>query len=152
MDLVITTANDVTSDLLCERLDGNVLRINFERWTDYFLDIHAKGFRIADSFGREVTQSNLGNIIWRKPLSTVDTEPGESWYAFHEFKYAVHSIIDSVRRQNPRRLPIDPAYNATIDKFAQLRAASTHLPIPDWHFTCQPSTLEAAKKLEMTID
>jgi len=139
MHIIITSIGDVTSDLLCERLEGDVLRLNWECWSEYRLEIDGDRFCLADRFGRRVTNSSLGNIIWRKPVPEVDLEPGESWYSFREFKYAVMSIVDQVRRTCPARLPIDPRHNAGVDKFWQLQAASRHLPTPRWRFTSVPS-------------
>ena len=141
MHLLITSADDVTSDLICERLERNVFRLNWERWNDYIVEVYEPGFRLADGYGREVTESTIGNVIWRKPIRTIDTEPGEVWYCFHEFKYAVESILEWLREANPRRIPIDPIRNSATDKFKQLRVAGRHLPVPEWRFTCEPSRL-----------
>jgi len=137
--LLISSVGDVTSDLICERLAEDVLRLNWERWNEYSIELDKKGFRIADCFGRVVTEKTIGNIIWRKPVATVDTEPGEFWYCFHEFKNAVESIISQIRLENQRKIPIDPLLNATADKFKQLRVASQHLTVPPWRFTTTPS-------------
>ena len=139
MHLLISSAGDVTSDLLCQHLSGSVLRINWERWDKYDLDIDASAFRIADQFGRVVTTANLENIIWRKPLAEVDISPGEFWYCFHEFKYGIEYIIDYVRQTFPIRLPIDPHHNRTVTKFKQLIVAKKYLYVPSWRFTCDPS-------------
>ncbi len=140
MHLLITSSGDVTSDLICERLSNNVLRVNWERWQEYDIEIHDSGFWIADKFGREISDTTLDNIIWRKPVFEVPTEPGEVWYCFQEFKNAVQSIISWVRRENPCKIPIDPHYNTTIDKFYQLRVASRYLQVSPWAFTSQPSS------------
>jgi hypothetical protein len=141
MHLLISIAGDVTSDLLCKRLAGNVLRVNWERWKEYDIEIRQSCFRIADHFGRAVTEATLENIIWRKPVKDVEPELGEGWYCFYEFKYAVQSIMEWARQDNPRRLPIDPAHNSRVDKFKQLRAASRYFPVPKWAFTSTPSAL-----------
>lgn len=141
LHLLITSAGDVTSDLLCEQLEGQVLRLNWERWSEYDISISPVGFRIADRFGREITEQSLGNIIWRKPVLTIDIEPGEKWYCFHEFKYAVEAIIEWTRQVNPRKLPIDPIRNSQVNKFHQLRVASRYFDVPEWHFTSTPSEL-----------
>jgi len=139
MHLLITSAGDVTSDLICERLAGTVLRLNWERWNEYSIDLHSMGFRVADRFGREVTESTIRNIIWRKPVSTVDTHPGESWYCFHEFKYAIQAIMEWTRQRNAAKLPIDPVHCTSVDKFTQLRVASKYVRVPEWHFTSTPT-------------
>jgi len=137
--LLITSVGDVTSDLICERLAESVLRLNWERWNEYSIDIDETGYRIADGFGRIVTEKTINNIIWRKPVATVDTDPGEFWYCFHEFKNAVESILAQTRQENQRKIPIDPLLNATADKFKQLRVAARHLTVPSWRFTTTPS-------------
>jgi hypothetical protein len=142
MHLLITSSEDVTSDLICERLAEKVLRLNWERWNEYAVDVCNSGFQISDRFGRRVDESTIANIIWRKPAATVDTEPGEFWYCFQEFKYAIKSIMERVRLGNPRKLPIDPAHNDKSDKFAQLQVASRHLVVPEWVFTSSPSRKE----------
>lgn len=139
MHLLISAAQDVTADLICERLGNSVLRVNWERWNEYDLDITPSSFRISDGFGRRVTESTLGNIIWRKPVQAVDPHPGEFYYCFHEFKAAIRAIVEQVRKANPRRLPIDPNRNATIDKFKQLQCASRYLSVPKWLFTSSPA-------------
>lgn len=71
----------------------------------------------------------------------MDIEPGQAWYCFHEFKYAVASVVEWARQSHPRKLPIDPVRNSQADKFKQLRVAGRYLTVPDWRFTCTPSTL-----------
>lgn len=135
---MITSVGDVTSDLLCERLGDEVLRLNWERWREYELEITPSTFRVEDAFGRRVTKETLGNVIWRKPLPDVDRDSGEDWFAFREFKYAVQAIIADVRRTTPERLPIDPLHNGTVDKFHQLRIASAWFRTPRWLVTTRP--------------
>jgi hypothetical protein len=135
MHLLITSAGDVTSDMLCHRLGDGVLRVNWEQWHEYDLDISASGFRIGDHFGRVVTPTNIGTVVWRKPVADVDVDPGEYWYAFHEFKYCLEHIIDFVRSEFPAKLPIDPHHNRTVGKIKQLVVASKYLFVPSWRIT-----------------
>lgn len=145
MHLLITSAKDVTSDLICERISSSVIRVNLELWKEYFIQINDDQFVVADNFGRIVTANTLGNIIWRKPVSDISTEDGEYWYGFHEFKYAILSIMAEVRRKTPFKIPIDPHINKTIDKFYQLRIASKYLNVPAWHYTTKPSSRDWGK-------
>jgi len=113
--------------------------VNLESWKDYFIEIEGNNFVIADKFGRKVTNNTLGNIIWRKPVSNIPSEKGEYWYGFHEFRYAIFSIMADVRRRNPAKIPIDPHTNETIDKFYQLRVADKYFNVPVWRYTTKPS-------------
>jgi len=45
MHLLISSAGDVTSDLLCHRLEGSILRLNWERWNEYAIDVTQDGFQ-----------------------------------------------------------------------------------------------------------
>jgi hypothetical protein len=139
MHLLISAAPDLTADLLCERLGNSVLRINWERWNDYDIEISDTSFSVSDSYGRKVTETSVENVIWRKPAKTVEPEPGEFYYCFHEFKYAIRAIVERIKRSDPRRLPIDPDHNSTVDKFRQLQIARRHFAIPQWKFTSAPS-------------
>lgn len=139
MHLLVTSVGDVTSDLLCEWAGQTVLRINLEQHKDLRLRIDAEGFEVADAFGRRVTQENIQNVIWRKPLDDVDSSLGEHWYAFHEFRYAVRALVASRVRESPRSVPINPFQLALIDKRYQLIAAAHYFRVPDWSFTTEPS-------------
>jgi hypothetical protein len=139
MHLLITCAEDKTADLLCERLQGTVLRLNLERWQEYTIELHPTGFSIADRFGRRVDEHSVRNIILRKPLKDVPRDDGEIWYGFHQFRTSVRSIVSDFRRCHPERLPIDPLGDQLVDKFFQLRAADRHFLVPPWRFTTAPS-------------
>lgn len=141
MDLLITSAGDVTSDLLCEWAGQRVLRLNLERHREYHLRMDHSSFEVADQHGRLLSSENLGNIIWRKPVDDVEPTLEEEWYAFHEFRYAVRALVSSRVREAPRTVPINPFQLSQIDKLSQLRAAAAFFAVPEWTFTTQPSRL-----------
>jgi hypothetical protein len=139
MHLMVTAASDSTSDWICHRLGPEVLRLNWERWEDYEVALSSRAFRIADRYGRCVTNANLGNIIWRKPVNDVDRLPGEHWFGFQEFKYVIESILQQVRLFAPHKLKIDPHRNRQVDKVRQLLVAEKHMRVPHWRVTSLPS-------------
>ena len=140
MDLLITCTGDITSDLLCERASPSVLRVNLEQWRDYDFDLYDLGFRIEDKYGRRVDELNLGNIIWRKPVDDLDPVLGDEWFAFHEFRYAIKSIINRVIAVNPGSVPIDPFCFSKTDKFKQLTLAKKFFSVPAWRMTTHPNS------------
>lgn len=138
------------SDLICERLGEAVLRLKWECWEEYQIEIVPESFRVADRIGREVTQRNIGNFIWWKPLAHVPVECGERWYGFHECKCATSALVGWARRECPKNLAIDPQHDATIDKFHQLRTASKYFAVPVWCFTTRSNGRDWAGTVSIT--
>lgn len=142
MHLVITSAEDATAHLIFDRVGSEALRLNWECWDQYSLTIASDDFKLADKFGRVVTNETLGNVLWRKPVAVVPKEEGERYFAFHEFKAAIEAVLARVRRESPQKLLVDPQRLSSVDRFYQLSVARAYLPTPEWVLTNYPSKHE----------
>jgi len=138
--VVITSVDDATTHLLFERLGDRALRVNWDAWENYAIQIDRRGFSISDRYGRAVTDASLGNILWRKPVASIPRSEGERWYGFQEFRAGINAIVAEVRRRAPEKLLVDPERLARTDRFHQLRIAARYLPTPNWIYTSTPST------------
>lgn len=117
-----------------------MLRINLEHWAEYSVEISSDGFALGDRYGRSLTRDTLGNVIWRKPVSSVPRSEGERWYGFQQFTALITAVVSDIRRSAPQKLLIDPLSDRLVDKVHQLRMARSRFRCAEWRITTHPSS------------
>jgi len=138
MHLIFTSSQDVTSDMLIDRMPGCTLRINNDRSQDHELQVNAQGFCITDKHNRSVSEKTLITAILRKP-APITTETGdEALHTFRETSAAHGSLLQLLEHAWPEKLPISPSRVREVTKFVQLYTAKGIFELAPWAFTTHP--------------
>lgn len=138
MHLIFTSSQDVTSDMLIDRIPGRALRINNDRPHDHEIQINTHGFRITDKHGRHVNEQTLITAILRKPAQNSSDMGDEALHTFRETSAAHGSLLQLVEHVWPEKLPISPSRLREVTKFVQLHAAKGIFELVPWAFTTHP--------------
>ena len=138
MHLIFTSCQDVTSDMLIDRMHGRALRINNDRPQDHEIQVNADGFSITDKHGRRVNEQTLITAILRKPAPTTNEPGDEAAHTFRETSAAHGSLLQLIEHVWPEKLPISPSRLREVTKFVQLYAAKGIFQLAPWAFTTHP--------------
>ena len=138
MHLLLAASDDVTADIIVDALGDKILRVNNDRHSDHEILINNQGFRIRDSFGREVTNDNLTTLILRKFTRRPPRASDEEVYAYREHTRALESLLERVTWNTPEKVPINPFRMSQLSKFNMSDIAEKYFHVPKWAFSNQP--------------
>ena len=136
--LIVTNSFDATTDILVSRLGKDrVFRFNFDLWHEYRFEISPQGMFLADPSGRELTSARIAKLLWRKPVSRNPWRPvsstSEDRYYDGEMLYAMRELVN-LQWLDGKVVLVEPFAELHAGKFMQLRLASGHFQVPQYHF------------------
>lgn len=138
MHLIFTSSQDVTSDMLIDRMPSCTLRINNDRSEDHEIQVNAQGFQITDKHNRSVSEKTLITAILRKPAPITNETGDEALHTFRETSAAHGSLLQLLEHIWPEKLPISPSRVREVTKFVQLYTANGIFELAPWAFTTHP--------------
>ncbi len=134
MQLIITTSQDVTSDIIIPYIQkhDSIFRFNTDLYENYNINVHCNGFEIADPTGRTISNAKVTSLYWRKPWMSTRPTPGTLAY-FEECqrKYLIREIVN-ICNNNKVWMMVEPFAEHRIGKVIQMQKAKDYFNIPEW--------------------
>jgi len=90
--LLITNSDDVTSDLLVERLGGAVFRLNFDIYKEYKINFSVNYWEIINPLGFQINSKKITSIFWWKAFS--NPLLNEDNFVIEEVKYIYRELYN----------------------------------------------------------
>lgn len=146
MLLVLTHSEDVTTDVVLDRLeDLDVFRFNIDLWRNYQWDVNGENFTIADPTGRTCCEAITHAVYLRKlffnpPLIDVPAGGSEEHWLRGELEMVWTGIRDLAMETGKLAL-VHPSPRGRWNKVRQMRVAARFFRVPAWsayHATACP--------------
>ncbi len=138
--LIVTSSEDVTTDLLVEALGSEaVFRFNTDLIDHYQLVLSpSRELQISDPLGRTITLDDTAKLYWRKPLWPELPGASENEVAFLREEVKCLSLdLFNLAAYAGLAVLVDPHAQRRLGKLLQLRVASRYFTVPGTA-TCLP--------------
>ena len=98
MLLLITNSSDGTGNLLVEKLDKKVFRLNYDIFNDYSLELTPNYWRIKNPTGFSISSASVSSCFWWKAFNTqIENQDN---YVVQEVKYIFRELYNWCRLKN----------------------------------------------------
>jgi len=125
--LLITGSSDGTSNLIVERLKGQVFRYNFDLYKEYDLKLEPDYWEIKNPSGLKISSETVSNMLWWKAFNYFIQDENE--YITQEVKYIFREIYAWGTRHNKVK-GNPPDFHNKLGKINILGIAKKHFKIP----------------------
>ena len=137
MLLVLTHSEDVTTDLVLDRLkDLEVFRFNIDLWRSYEWRIGPQSFLLRDPTGRECVEERVSAVYLRKLFFNpprVDVPSGGSLENWRRGEIEeVWTGIRDLAWQAGKLALVHPSPAGRWNKMRQMRVAAAYFRVPEW--------------------
>lgn len=134
--LVISQSNDVTAELLLDKLDRlgeRYFRLNFDLWASYKVNVSPDSFRVSDPVGRQIDLPTTAKAYFRKPSRNLkgDSLPRP---VVDEMWECLRALVRLLWRRNKLVLVEPFCESFRLDKLAQLELAARFFRVPRTSF------------------